>query len=233
MKNLYLAIEGRNGSGKTKLCDSLAPWLNERYERLLRVAEPAILAAAGTAISQFLKAKSDSYRFSDHTAALLYAANRSDLLDRWIIPFLKEGSNGVVLSDRCFLSSLVYQNGRAMGYPAVMEINRFILPHLILVLDVTDEHAEIRMKTRGSARQDKYESVIDEESPRYRMAARYVSSNTNCTLHVINANRSLTEVLEDAQAVICAYAHLEDGRKTKGSKRAQVAAKTDPSTDVR
>ena len=60
---------------------------------------------------------------AEWTEALLFAAQRSELVSKVVKPALSEGR--WVLSDRCFFSSLAYQGAaRGLGVGRVWSINR-------------------------------------------------------------------------------------------------------------
>ena len=130
----YLALEGTEGVGKTTLNRLLAGRLGERGVEVVRVREPG-----GTRLGeQIRKILLHGADMADWTEALLFAAQRSELISKVVKPALSEGH--WVLSDRCFFSSLAYQgSARGLGFDQVWGVNRpaldGVLPDLVVWLD--------------------------------------------------------------------------------------------------
>lgn len=130
----YLALEGTEGVGKTTLNGLLADRLGERGVEVVRVREPGG-TRLGEEIRNMLLHGGD---MADWTEALLFAAQRSELISKVVKPALSEGR--WVLSDRCFFSSLAYQgSARGLGVGRVWSVNSpaldGVLPDLVVWLD--------------------------------------------------------------------------------------------------
>lgn len=87
-------------------------------------------------------------RMTDGEAALpltevfLFAAARYQNIERTVRPVLEKG--GIVISDRCYLSSLVYQGiVRDLGWQRILKLNEWamddIFPDLIIYADIDPE----------------------------------------------------------------------------------------------
>lgn len=143
-KGLYIAFEGGEGCGKGTQQERLALNLEAQYPgRVLRVREPG-----GTPFAEvqreiiFRKGIYKNLSFSDLEEAKLFALARENSLRELVKPALEEGK--IVLSDRSYISSLVYQGiGRGLGVDVVWEINRAavgdIKPNLVFLLDLDPE----------------------------------------------------------------------------------------------
>ncbi len=143
----YLAMEGTEGVGKTTLCDLLAARLADRGIEVVRVREPGG-TRLGDAIREILLQGDD---MADWTEALLFAAQRSELIVQVVRPALAEGK--WVLSDRCFYSSLAYQGyARRLGIDLVWSINSpalgGTLPDLVVWLETDPGIALARQQGR-------------------------------------------------------------------------------------
>lgn len=115
----YIALEGSEGAGKTTLCRLLVRRLTERGAEVVEVREPGG-TGPGEAVRDILLAGDDMAHW---TEALLFAAQRAELLSRVVRPALAEGS--WVVSDRSFYSSLAYQgHARGLGVNRVWAANR-------------------------------------------------------------------------------------------------------------
>ena len=141
----YLAVEGTEGVGKTTLNRLLTDRLNERGVEVVRVREPGG-TPLGEQIRSLLLHGDD---MADWTEALLFAAQRSELVTRVIRPALSQGK--WVLSDRCFYSSLAYQGyARGLGVSRVWSVNApalgGTLPDLVVWLETDHGAALLRQE---------------------------------------------------------------------------------------
>jgi dTMP kinase len=118
--SFFLVIEGLDGSGKTEIARRLAQVLQMTFKDKIKLTfEPHDPSCAGLFIRQVLMKK--IRKFSPRTLALAFAANRLDHCDREITPFLTQGKKRVVVCDRYYLSSLVYQTTRDISTKEVIE----------------------------------------------------------------------------------------------------------------
>ena len=120
---MYIVIEGPWGAGKSVLTPILAFELKKKYPRksVITVNEPGSseIANAIRKLVQGTKFKEKMLAFAD---VYLYAAARAQLLKSVVEPVL--ASDGIVISDRSFLSSLAIQGyGQDLGIKRVLEIN--------------------------------------------------------------------------------------------------------------
>ena len=114
----YIVLEGTEGVGKTTLCGHLNDHLAKRGVSVKNVREPG-----GTALGETVRElvlRSDD--LSDWTEALLFAAQRAELLSAVVGPALHAGT--WVRSDRSFYSSLAYPGpARGLGMDRVWAVN--------------------------------------------------------------------------------------------------------------
>ena len=123
MKNLYVAIEGVDGSGKSTFLKELVNELNKRGVDFITLREPGH-GVIGEKIRELLL--SNEHEVSSRAEVLLFAANRAQLSNDEIKPALKSGK--WVFSDRTVVSSLAYQAlGRGLDIKNVQEVNEFAL----------------------------------------------------------------------------------------------------------
>lgn len=114
----YIALEGTEGVGKTTVCDLLDQALRARGVDLVRVREPGG-TPLGESVREILLHGGD---MTGWTEALLFAAQRSELLSRVVRPALSGGR--WVVSDRSFYSSLAYQgHARGLGVERTWAVN--------------------------------------------------------------------------------------------------------------
>jgi dTMP kinase len=175
-----IVIEGIDGSGTTTQSRRLVDALRARGRDARHTFEPTP-GPIGTLIRAALEKRltdplTDQPRvLASETLALLFAADRLDHLDSFVLPALAEGA--IVVSDRYDLSSLVYQSATApspgQALPWLRVLNRAARrPELTLVLDVPFEEAKARRKQRGGA-----EELFDADALQRRLAAAYAGAN--------------------------------------------------------
>ena len=133
MSGFYLAIEGGEGAGKTTVGTLLAEALTERGEQVVSVREPGS-TDLGQEVRRLLLHWQDMTPWAE---ALLYAAQRAQVVAEMVAPALARGS--FVISDRSLYSSLAYQGAaRGLGVGPVRIVNELavggLLPDLVVVL---------------------------------------------------------------------------------------------------
>lgn len=99
----YCVLEGIDGSGKDSQADLLTARLKAQGWNVMRLNEPDDSLPTGKLLRQMLK---DGTYVKAHAA--MFLADRMALLSEKVGPFL-EGERCAVVSVRCFLSTLVYQ----------------------------------------------------------------------------------------------------------------------------
>jgi dTMP kinase len=146
---LFIAFEGIDGCGKTTL-------INNVYKNLTASSFPALLTKepGGTPFGQKLRAilQDPSIKLASLTEILLFAADRTEHRIQVIDPALTDGQ--IVLSDRTYLSSIVYQGfGSDESLDFIMMINSCAMnnrqPDLIIYVDIDVDIAFDRINSRG------------------------------------------------------------------------------------
>ena len=139
---MYIVFEGVDGSGKTTMWNRVAGWLKENGKGAVGTYEPQ------ESFNDFLDyawgRSLDEISNPSASSALYYVLERL-MLKQDIKEALDEGH--VVLSDRSYISSMVYQD----DIDFVKEVNKYALkPDLVIFLDVDAEVAYERLKERDS-----------------------------------------------------------------------------------
>lgn len=200
MNGFYLALEGGEGAGKTSVASRLAEILRGKGDSVVVVREPG-----GTALGEEIRRLLlHSSALSPWSEALLFAAQRAQLVTEIIRPALEKGS--VVISDRSLYSSLAYQGGaRGLGVEKVREVNlravEDLLPHLVLVLEVEAEVGLARQREpdriggEGADFQERvmktFAQLASAEPQRVKLvrATRDVDETVNRVLKLVNEHR--------------------------------------------
>jgi dTMP kinase len=129
----YIAIEGADGAGKSTIAAAVVDRLRAAGRSVRLVREPG-----GTEIGEEIRRLLlHGSEMSPWTEALLFAAQRAQLVDEVVGPALEAGD--LVVSDRSYFSSLAYQGeARGLGVEAVRSINEAglagVVPDLVVVL---------------------------------------------------------------------------------------------------
>ena len=159
---MYIVFEGIDGAGKTTQIKLLKDWLVNNGFQVETVVEPTD-SDIGKLIRKLLQDENATSGYMQKTLGLLFAADRTLLMND-IESFKKEGK--VVISDRSFYSSLVYQE------PAdwIEEINKFVkIPDMVILLDLdlktsvsrTEGKDEFENEEFLSSVKDKYLELAD------------------------------------------------------------------------
>ena len=143
----FITLEGGEGAGKSTQVNALADALRARGIDCLVTREPG--GSPGAEVIRDLLLTGDEQRWNARAEALLFAAARSDHLERTIVPALEAGR--WVLCDRFTDSSLAYQGGAGgIGIDAVRAINDFATggaaPDRTLVLALAEGGARARAR---------------------------------------------------------------------------------------
>jgi len=183
---MYICLEGIDGSGKSTQIELLVKWLDECGIEVLMVFEPTG-SPAGKLIREMLQNPNATKNNFQNTLALLFAADRIILMDK-IEKAEKEGK--IVISDRCFYSSMAYQNdGDWIG-----TINKFAKrPDLVLLLDIDPETAISRCEGKDSFEDIDFLIKIRE---------RYLEIADKQDFMVVNAKNGLNKVHDDIKRVV-------------------------------
>ena len=146
MNTDYVAFEGVDGSGKTSYIESLTNHLKNKQIDYKIVREPGG-SKLGEGIRDLLL--SHEYEVEPLTEALLFSANRANLVKEVIRPSIEAGIK--IISDRSAFSSVAYQGiGRGLGFEKIYNINDIAIngywPEKVILLDIDPEISLKRQK---------------------------------------------------------------------------------------
>lgn len=163
----FISLEGGEGVGKSTQLDALAEALTGRGLTVVVTREPG--GSPGAEAIRKLLLEGEENRWNPRAEALLFAAARSDHVEKTIEPALLRGE--WVLSDRFLDSSLAYQGeAGGLGIEAVRDLHRFgsqdYLPDRTLVLQLDESEAGARARNRDGHPGDR----IGSRPPSYHAA---------------------------------------------------------------
>jgi dTMP kinase len=196
----FIALEGGEGAGKSRLVSELAERQRARGREVVVVREPG-----GTPLGERVRELILSEREGVDPVAelLLFEAARAQLVASVIRPALERGA--VVLCDRFSASSTAYQGlGRGLGREPVERANAIashgVTPHLTLLLDVPVDVGLRRRAGDGDANRFDRETLAFHE--RVRAAYLDLAREGATTWRIIDASAPFERVLADATAAI-------------------------------
>ena len=127
----YIAFEGCDGAGKSTQVRLLSEFLEREGFKVLRLKEPSDTNPVGKYIRKIMVEEGHNAE----TMALLFAADRKVHIEGEIRPNLNKYD--FIISDRCYLSSFVYQSIQGADLDWLYELNKFIIkPDMIVLLKV-------------------------------------------------------------------------------------------------
>ena len=200
---MFITFEGPDGSGKSTVIKAV-------YERLINDGYSAILTRepGGTPIAEKIRdiiLDNSNTALDARTEALLYAASRRQHLVEKIWPAIKEGK--IVLCDRFLDSSLAYQGeGRKLGIENILNVNLFATentyPDLTLFFNISPEEGLKRVSKDKKRVADR----LDNENANFHQTVYNgflkVNSMYKDRIQVVDATKSLNEVIENAYKII-------------------------------
>jgi dTMP kinase len=189
----FITLEGGEGAGKSTQVEALSEALRERGIDCLVTREPG--GSPGAEAIRDLLLNGDEQRWAARAEALLFAAARSDHLERTIVPALEAGR--WVVCDRFVDSSLAYQGGAGgLGIEVVRAINDFatggVMPDRTLVLALAEGGARARARDdmgadRIGARPEAFHQKVD-------LAFREIAAGEPERVRIIDASGARDEV---------------------------------------
>ena len=193
-KSLFIVIEGLDGSGKSTAGKILVDILEKEHPgKVIYTYEPNDESAGGKFIRAILTKKIAD--FHPRQLALSFAANRLDHCSRVITPILAT-EGGIVISDRYYLSSLVYQSAPDYSMSKVWKLNENALtPDLIFFLNVSDETCYQRMNKRNQPR-ELFETNLGETRKKFQKGVRFLQKKKENWIVEIDGNGTPEETVE-------------------------------------
>lgn len=188
---MFVVIEGLDGSGKTTVAKELA-----KSENIKFTYEPNDPSAAGLFIRDILQKKITT--FHPRVLAYAFAANRLDHNYRVINPWLEKAGN-IVISDRYYLSSLVYQSSKDFPFERVIELNELArLPDIIFFINVTNETCYQRLNKRNQPL-ELFEGRLSETRKKYFDAILFLRETRQENIIEIDGNGTVKDTLEQIE----------------------------------
>lgn len=192
-KSLFIVIEGLDGSGKSSASRALAQILDPLSKGTVKwTYEPNNDMCGGLFIREVLTKKIPHH--SPSVLPLAYATNRLDHCQRLIRPWL-EGEGHIVISDRYYLSSLVYQSRPDLPFEKVMLLNEYALkPDVLFFINVDSHVCYERMKIRNQP-EELFEANLAESRQKYFDAIAFLREKHGENIVEIDGSGTIEEVV--------------------------------------
>jgi dTMP kinase len=189
----FITLEGGEGVGKSTQVLALAAALRERGLDIVVTREPGGSEGAEAVRNLLLSGTDD--RWGARAEALLFAAARTDHVDKVIRPALDAGK--WVLSDRFVDSSLAYQGGAgSLGIESVRGINAFgigeTFPDRTLVLVLAEGSERARARDTGGS--DRIGGRSPEYHERVETAFQLIAAQEPQRVRIVDASGSQDDV---------------------------------------
>jgi dTMP kinase len=140
--------------------------------------------------------------FSPRILALAFATNRLDHCDREISPWLDSKNGNIVICDRYYLSSIVYQSSEDFPFESVYELNENARkPDIIFFLNVSNKVCYERMKHRNEAK-ELFEKNLSDTRQKFLDAISFLRSSNSENIVEIDASGAIEEVAHNILEVI-------------------------------
>ena len=203
MNSNYIAFEGIDGSGKTSIIENLSDILNSQNKEHTIVREPG-----GTSVGEGIRKLllSHDYQVNPLAEALLFCAQRSQLIEEVVLPSLNNGV--VVLSDRSAYSSVAYQGeGRGLGYEKIYQLNDISIqsnwPERVVLLDIDPEVSLSRQQVADRIGSDKVEFFQKVRNGYLKLAEEFKDS-----FLILNAENNIEVNIE----AICNWLEIDNSK---------------------
>lgn len=211
-KGCMIVCDGGNGAGKSSVLKEIENHLKHKQIDFVMTREPGG-TVIGEKIREILLDK-DTTEMFDITELMLFAAARAQHVREKIIPAIKAGK--VVVSDRFDSATFSFQHyGRGLPLELIKNLNNIALdgfkPDMTIILDIDPQMGLERVISRGS-NLDRMEIANLEFLTRARNGYLEQAKFEPHLFRVIDASKSLNEVIQDSLKIIDSVIHNSSAR---------------------
>ncbi|MBO0780892.1 MAG: dTMP kinase [Ktedonobacteraceae bacterium] len=202
-KGQFISFEGLDGAGKTTQLALLQRWLEQQRISYVLTREPGG-TPLGSELRHLLFGRSD-LAISPLAEAFLFQADRAQHFADVIVPAIEAGK--LVISDRCYDSSIAYQGAaQGVGIELVEQLSLIATagrsPDLTILLDLAPSQVHVRThdETRGEHSRFDAESLSFHQ--RLREAFLALAQNHPERIKVIDATQTPEQIHHQIIALI-------------------------------
>ncbi len=192
-KGRFIVFEGPDGSGQTTQAALLAVALRQEGVEVLVTKEPTG-GVVGALIRAILQRKEV---VSPRTLQRLFVADRQEHLLAEIIPALERGVT--VISDRYFFSTVAFGSLDVPRSDLLRWNSDFLLPDLVVILDVAPEVCVERMK-KSRTELELFEELG--KLKRVRQVYRRLAEMFEPIVVVVDGERSAAEIAVEILGIV-------------------------------
>ncbi|MDA1197423.1 MAG: dTMP kinase [Nanoarchaeota archaeon] len=192
-KSLFIVIDGIDGSGKGEIIKHLQnDFFDKSKSNLVLTTREPTSSHFGKQIRKMLKESKNPNADNDKLLDL-YTKDREWHLTNIIEPFLKQKEiTPIVLSDRYYYSTIVYQHAQGIPLEVVIKVNKvFRKPDITFILDLPAKVALKRIKAaRSSLEKFEQEEFLEKVRRLFKQLPYHLEDN----IKIIDATKSIEEV---------------------------------------
>ena len=193
-KNLFIVIEGIDGSGKSEIVKMLHNYLfSKKKFRILTTREPTS-GVYGKRIRSMLREEKNP-ETSKKNLLELFVKDREEHISNTITPFLSSKSDElhIAICDRYYYSNIAFQNAQGIPVEDIIKKNaKFPKPDVTFILDVSPDMA---IKRIGKRQKEKFENV--EFMGKIRQNFLNMKNFSEDDIIIIDASKNIKIVLEE------------------------------------
>ncbi len=182
---MFITVDGPNGAGKTTIIQALSNSLRSESIDHVVTKEPTT-NEIGTLVRNFHD------KIKNLALACLISADRYQHLNDVIKPSLECGK--VVISDRYFTSSLVYQQLDGVDLHFIEQINsRIIQSDLNVIVFCKPTDIKRRLLERSTITRFEKDFTPEDEEQLYQQASKYLKTRKQNVLEIDNSDFNSVE----------------------------------------
>ena len=201
-KNVFIAFEGIDGSGKSTQVQKLSEWLIAHGHKVYITSEPTE-SPIGKMIRDIFNHRMEG---DQRVIAALFAADRLNHLlhsQNGMIQKLKEGYT--VITDRYYFSSYAYHTVHGIDMDWVIDLNRvsasLLKPDLNIYIDIAPEKSMERL-VRGRTTMEMYETLDNLTAVHQTYSEAFHRMQDQENICFIDGNQSEEKVALDIQSQV-------------------------------